>query len=175
MKRKTVKNGLTRPEVATLARLLGKMPPVPDIPPELFVSVMQKNVPVTIDLAIVRAGKLLLTYRRDAYFKGWHFPGSFMSPGETVAEAARRTALGETDLNIRNCRLLGVFNCVRNKRFHFVSFFLLCRANGAPADGTWFSKRPRGLIPEHERLWRNVETWLRSKNPDLPLAIGETK
>ncbi|OHA08325.1 MAG: hypothetical protein A3B37_03640 [Candidatus Sungbacteria bacterium RIFCSPLOWO2_01_FULL_59_16] len=168
MKRKAVKNGLTRLEVTTLVRLLGKMPPLPNIPRELFILIMQKNVPVTIELAIMRAGKLLLTHRRDAYFKGWHFPGRFMGPGETIADAVRRTALREIGLKIQRKTLLGVINCVRDRRFHFISFFFLCSVRGRPKDGAWFSKCPPDLIPEHKRLWKRATEHLR-RNTARPL------
>lgn len=171
--RKPSRTQLIRKELRTLKRLLAKTPAIPHIPEELFIPIMRKNVPVTIDLAIARGKKILLTYRRDAYFTGWHFPGSFMAPGETAAEAVKRTARVEAGLNIRNAKLLGVTNCVHGRRFHFVSFFFLSTAADRPTDGKWFSKQPSDLIPGHKHLWRIATTWLRGKSRGLPPKIKE--
>ena len=173
MKRKARGGSLRPAEIRALARLLKKVPAVPNIPKELFLLIMQKNVPVTIDLAIERGKKILLTRRNDAYFKGWHFPGSFMSPGETIKQAQKRTALLETGLKIQKSHLLGVSNFIRGKRFHFVSFFFLCRVTGAPKDGAWFLKCPRNIIPEHKQLWRKAALYFRNNKIEPLTKIEE--
>lgn len=163
MKRTSGKGRLNKRELQTLARLLKKMPGVPHIPKELFLSVMRKNVPVTIELAIVRGKRIMLAYRHDPYFTGWHFPGSFMIPRETFVEAVRRTAFGELGLKIQASRLIKISNASTNKRFHFVSLFFLCSTSGKPKNGKWFSTCPTNIIPEHKTLWRWTQSYLRDK------------
>lgn len=169
MKRSSKKGRLKKREIQTLARLLGKMPGVPHIPDELFVAVMGKNVPVTIELAIVRGNNIMLAYRRDPYFIGWHFPGSFMVPRETFAEGVRRTAFGELGLKIQTSRLVKITNAPASRRFHFVSLFFLCSTSGKPKNGKWFSACPTDMIPEHKALWRWTQSYLRgAKNRTFP-------
>ncbi len=75
---------LTPTEIHLLLSLLEKMGAVHKSSwGEAFVPFMSKVVPAAVELVIVRNGKVLLTHRRDAYFRGWHFPGTYLGPRET--------------------------------------------------------------------------------------------
>lgn len=144
---------LNRAEIAILKKLLAKLKPVPRIPTELFLLLMSKNVPVTTELGLINNGRALLTYRSDPYYKGWHFPGRFMAPGETLEEACRNTASQEVGLKVKKVKLIATLNFEKNKRFHFISLFFLCHVSGKAKEGGWFAVCPRGIIPEHKKLW----------------------
>lgn len=49
---------------------------------------------VCAEIAVMRTSngvhEMLLTYRDDEYFKGWHIPGSIMLPGETIEDTRDR-------------------------------------------------------------------------------------
>ncbi len=147
------RSSLTFKEIKILERLLKKLPALPNIPQELFISIMGKNVPVTIELIILRGNKILLTPRNDAYYKGWHFPGSFLCPGETFEKACERTALKELNLKIRKSELISTINVLEGKRFHYASLVFLCSARGEPAEGEWFAKCPKNIISQHKKIW----------------------
>jgi len=146
-------NNLSLKEIKTLKKLLKKLSGLPNIPQELFVPVMGKNVPVTIELVIICGNKILLTPRNDAYYKGWHFPGSFLCPGETFKDACKRTALKETNLKIQKSELISVINVPESKRFHYASLIFICSTRGEPSEGEWFTKCPKNIIPQHKKIW----------------------
>ncbi len=154
-------SGLTVKEIKTLEKLLKKLPALPNIPQELFILVMGKNVPVTIELIIVRGNKILLTPRNDAYYKGWHFPGSFLCPGEIFKDACERTALKETNLKIQKSELISVINVPEGKRFHYASLIFLCSTRGEPSEGEWFAKCPKNIIPQHKKIWLISKRYLK--------------
>lgn len=140
-------------EIVILKKLLTKLRPVPQIPAELFILLMSKNVPVTTELALINDKKVLLTYRSDSYYKGWHFPGRYMAPGETFKEACSNTASQEAGLRVKKVKLIATLNLKKNKRFHCISLFFLCHASGKAKEGSWFAACPRNIIPEHKELW----------------------
>ena len=150
----SAKKKLTDREIKVLGKLLKKVRPIPNIPRELFLPIMSKNVPATTELAIIRKGSLLLTYRDDDFYKGWHFPGSFMSPGDTFEKSCRRVAFDETGLRPKKCSLLSAAVYSRDKRFPCASLFFKCSVVGVSKHGRWFRAMPKDIIPSHKPLWK---------------------
>ncbi len=152
---------LTTKEIKIFKKLLEKLPSLPNIPQELFVPIMSKNVPAFVDLAIIRNRKVLLTYRKDRYYIGWHFPGGLIRPGETFERTASRILLREVGLRQGKIEMINAFNTPRDKRFHWLSVFFICRfAVGEPIDGEWFSKCPHDIISAHRKLWSTIKPYL---------------
>lgn len=153
------RNGkLTKQEISALGKLLKKVPAIPSVPEEFFISLMRKNVPAVVDLAIIRNHKILLTYRDDVFYRGWHFPGGLIHPRETFKQTASRILLKEVGLKLAKIEKINTFNNSKDKRFHCLSIFFICRlAVGEPIDGKWFSDCPKDIIPEHKRLWSNIK------------------
>jgi ADP-ribose pyrophosphatase YjhB (NUDIX family) len=61
-----------------------------------------------VNIAIVEAGRVLLTRRED--FEVWCMPGGAVDPGESIAQAAVREALEETGIQVRLTRLVGIYS-----------------------------------------------------------------
>ena len=61
-----------------------------------------------VEIAIIRAGRVLLTKRED--FEVWCLPGGGVDSGESVAQAAVREALEETGLEVELTRLVGIYS-----------------------------------------------------------------
>ena len=61
-----------------------------------------------VNVAIIRAGRILLTKRED--FEVWCLPGGEVDPGESLAQAALREAREETGLEVRLTRLVGTYS-----------------------------------------------------------------
>lgn len=131
---------------------------------KVFISIKKKagGVPMAVELVIVRNGKVLLTYRDDAFFKGWHTPGSYMEPGESWQDTAQRCADKELKVKIRVVQLIGsAVNHPDNPRFHDVSQLLLCEiVEGKPQAGKWFAQCPSDLIEVHRPHWPIIESYL---------------
>ncbi len=155
------KNNLSPKEVRLFKKLLRKTPALPNIPEEVFVPLMRKNVPAVVDLAIIRNHKVLLTHRKDYYYTGWHFPGSLIRPGETFERAASRILSEEVGLRYKKIKMLKVFNCPTDKRFHYLSLFFLCQVTGKPTNGTWFLQCPSDIIPEQKKLWSIIKPYFK--------------
>ena len=77
---------LTAQENFQLVKLLDKLEwPVT---PEVFDALCVNFVTSPIELAVIRRGEkeqeVLMIYREDKFFNGWHIPGSVILPGRTI-------------------------------------------------------------------------------------------
>jgi len=87
---------------------------------------------VATDCIIIdEAGNLVLVRRRNEPFKGrYALPGGFVDAGETVEDACRREVKEETNLEIHDMRLVGVYSQPgRDPRGHVVSVVFRARAD----------------------------------------------
>lgn len=127
-----------------------------------FIPLRSLVVSVSIELVIVQNGKVLLTYRDDACFNGWHTPGSHINPRETFQAAAQRCASRELgEVKVRVVRDIGCVNHSESKRFHGCSVLVLCElVEGKPNRGEWFNECPSDLIPDHLEFWPKIIPYL---------------
>jgi 8-oxo-dGTP diphosphatase len=108
------------------------------------------------------AGNLVLIRRRNEPFKGsYALPGGFVEAGETIEDACRREVKEETNLEIYDVRLLGVYSDPdRDPRGHVVSVAFRARAELARLKagddaaqvevvGNW---RDRSLAFDHRQM-----------------------
>lgn len=83
----------------------------------------ERDTPIfAAETAVLQDGQVLLIRRAD--IGGWAFPGGFIDPGESVAQAAVRETREETGLEVELVRLLGVYSRPRWRRAgtHHVAF-----------------------------------------------------
>jgi 8-oxo-dGTP diphosphatase len=78
-----------------------------------------------------KAGNVVLIRRKNEPFKSHYaLPGGFVEVGETVKEACRREVREETNLELRDLRLIGVYSAPnRDPRGHVVSVAFAARAD----------------------------------------------
>lgn len=151
-------------EIAALSKLLEKIQrPQGDLPQPVF-DALVKVVPfISCELAVLNArGEILLTWRDDAYWTGWHFPGRLIRYGENFSHCIRTTARRE--LNIRIPRATFLFPMDYHKtcpRGHAVSLVFLCPTRQKPKDGKFFARMPNDIISDHRLLWRMVKGAIR--------------
>lgn len=159
-----------------LAALIEKMPvgahqiknPRPG-DPDVFATYMRKAktaAAVELILKHPRNGRVLLTWRKDDYWEGWHFPGTYIAPGETFEQALNRCALRELGMSVKPQGLIGVVNSPRSERFHDVTNLFLCdladpdawshALQGNPAWMNPLEIREMSLIPPHRPFLRAV-------------------
>lgn len=123
-----------------------------------FIPLKELDPPVAIELIIIRDGKVLLTWRTDSFFTGWHTPGSYLKKGETWQDAAQRCADREIKARVDVMCVLTAHNHPDSPRFHDVCILLLCEiGEGEPQTGEWFSEMPPDMIPEHRKYWPTIE------------------
>ena len=98
-----------------------------------------KNPGVTADIIIEKDGEILLVKRKHNPFRGmWALPGGYLDYGnETVEETAIREGKEETNLNILEILLLGVYSTPRrDPRGHTVSLaYIATRYEGEEIAG----------------------------------------
>jgi colanic acid biosynthesis protein WcaH len=139
------------------------------LPLDIFQLVSRLTPLVNVDLLLQRhlsanRSSVLLTWRDDDYYKGWHVPGGIIRFKETWNDRLDAVALTELGTQVSPQRtLLGVFEMMasdRDIRGHFISLLfqyhltaplnanLECKDATAPNHGewSWFDKPPHDLL-----------------------------
>lgn len=153
---------LTSQEKKKLVELLNKITqPHLGLPQEVFDALI-KIVPfIACELAIVNDKKeLLLTWRNDKYWCGWHFPGGLLRFRESFDERIQAVAREELDVHISNYAFLQPFNYLDGPRGHVVNLLFLCQTLDTPKSGRWFKKAPKNIIGHHREFFEKAETSL---------------
>ena len=108
---------------------------------------------------------LLLTWRDDKWYKGWHFPGGLMRVGETFKQRIGIVCLKELNVEVKSIKFLQVINNgYGDKRGYVISLIFLCTTNKKPEIGTFFKGMPIDIIDGHKNLWKIASKNLRQKN-----------
>lgn len=156
--------------LSALSELLDPLPTIWGTTPKgnqgrwgpVFISLMSKVVPASIELVIVRENKVLLTHRTDTFFTGWHTPGSYFDPSDTLQSAADRCAEKELGCEVKVERYLN--SCLQtkmeNKRFADLPNLVLCHPITEPRSGEWFSEMPDTILAHHRKYWPYIEAVL---------------
>lgn len=136
------------------------------------------STPVTSIELIIKNKKqeLLLTYRNDCDFKGWHFPGSLFRRFESFKEACERIAKEELGVKIDNIyKGIGINNLNspkghkrlykgRTYSIHYVG--VVCMADLAqgqtPEDGRFFYEQPKEIIDAHKPIFKMCKSFLKN-------------
>lgn len=120
----------------------------------------QKNIPrVGLGVILVNHdGKVLIGKRKNSHAPYYSIPGGHLEPGETFEDGAIREIKEETDLDIKNPRVVAVTNNLEtyNKEgLHYVSIALLAQD---------FSGELKIMEPEKCDEW----LWVDPKNLPTP-------
>lgn len=128
------------------------------------------KTPLLTTDCVIRDGnsRVLLIRRGNEPFKGAHaLPGGFVEVGETVEAACRREVREETDLELGELRLLGVYSDPgRDPRGHTVSVVYLALLADAPeprpgsdaSSAEWVSDwRHLSMAFDHARIIADAE------------------
>ena len=132
-----------------------------ELPEETFNALNKVLAFPACEMAVAdKQKRLLLTWRKDKFWKGWHFPGSVLRNKEEFAEALQRTAQKELGRGLKSFKFLFPMNYPKGARGHSVTFVFLCRLNGKPKNGKFFKIMPKSIIPEHRQLWKRLKNVL---------------
>lgn len=141
----------------------------------VFQPLMSKVVPFSIEMVVVKDGKVLLTWREFEGNAGWHTPGSYVNPREDWQDTLSRLAKREVGCDVVFERTLHTFNNNHNPRFHDLTVLAQCRLAGDPTKSewspgagepqpgqvAWFAHKPEKMLGVHVKYWRPIEEALR--------------
>jgi hypothetical protein len=130
---------------------------IPRLPLPILSALRSLAPVVVVELCIVDAQRaVLLTWRDDEHWRGWHFPGGFMGPRESLAEACSRVAQRELGAAFALSGVVGVESWPSHPFASPVA--LLCRGtlDRAPSDGRYFADPPDDLIAEQRTYFASL-------------------
>jgi ADP-ribose pyrophosphatase YjhB (NUDIX family) len=150
-------------EIRQLLKILKKIDhPHEGLPPAVFNGFVRVVPFVACELVVVNSKKqILLTWRRDQWWTGWHFPGGLLRYNETFEERIQQTALTELGVDVVRSKFLFPVNYTSGPRGHAVSLVFLCETETKPVHGKFFGKMPRAIINEHKDVWEKVRKKLK--------------
>jgi len=131
---------------------------------------MYKNPIPTVDIIIYKDGGIVLI-RRDNKPFGWAIPGGFIDYGECTEDAAIREAKEETNLDVKDLKLFGVYSDPkRDPRQHTISIVYEGYGEGELKSGSdaryaqiFGTKLPNEIAFDHKKILKdyfNSGSWL---------------
>lgn len=150
---------LSKKDVKDLNRIIGKIKsPEKGLKQEVFDALCPVTTHVACELVIMnRAREVLLTWRKDGLWQGWHFSGGLLRFKESFFNRLKITARQELGVKLLSAKFLFPLNYTNSARGHDVSYVFLCRIKGKPKDGKWFKAMPKNIIFEHKKLWKKLK------------------
>lgn len=126
--------------------------------PGVFHALMGMSVSVPIELgAFDRNGKILMVYRDDFEFKGWHLPGTVLRDNKNVSGAITRLVRSEVGVNVSAPIPLGWLESERDVHptRHAVGLLHVCLLEGEYAGkGQFFDPEnlPKDTLTHHKTI-----------------------
>lgn len=149
---------LNKQELKQLCGLLKKIDnPHEGLPQPVFDALCDVVPFVACELVVHGPKGLLLVWRDDEWWHGWHFPGGLLRFRESFEERIQAVAWKELGVNISKVKFLYPKDCSQGTRNHCVSLVFLCETEMKPKRGKFFKKMPKNIIDAHKEFWRNVE------------------
>lgn len=149
---------LNQKELKQLTALLKKIDkPHEGLPQPIFDALCDVVPFVACELIVKNKKGILLTWREDKWWKGWHFPGGLLRYRENFDERIQKVAWDELGVNITGYKFLFPINYSQGVRGHCVSLVFLCETNVASKSGKFFKKMPKNIISAHKELWVMIQ------------------
>ncbi len=149
---------INKKELKQLVSLLKKIDnPHKGLPQSVFDALCSIVSFAGCELIVINNKKeLLLTWRNDKWWRGWHFPGGLLRYRESFKERIQKVAWDELGISITSHKFLFPINYVQGERGHVISLVFLCKTKEIPKDGKFFKKMPKKIINAHKELWDMV-------------------
>ena len=103
---------LSRKELVILNNLLKKVKPTSKgVPEEVFEGLIHLVPFIALEIVVVnKKGEMLLTWRDDKYWRGWHFPGGLLRYRETFKKRLNETVKRELGTSLKNFRFFSAIS-----------------------------------------------------------------
>jgi len=149
---------LNQKEIRQLVVLLKKIDTPHDGLPQPVFDALSALMPfVACELAVISPKGILLTWRSDKWWRGWHFPGGLLRYRESFEKRIQAVAREELGVNVISYKFMFAKDCSQGARGHVVSLIFRCEIAMTPKHGKYFRKKPKNIIGEHEELWKKVQ------------------
>jgi colanic acid biosynthesis protein WcaH len=134
------------------------------LPDPVFRFVLQVTPMINVDLLVRNEkGEHLLSWREDAYDRGWHVPGGIIRFNEPISARIAAVAQQELKASVSHTEQPQHVHQFFHQRGHFISLLFLCRlaseisdpaawhASGAPRHGQlrWIRGVPTDIYKVH--------------------------
>lgn len=140
---------------AGLAQLRAEGLVAPKVPEPIWRELAGIVPQLAVEIMITGTGRdVLLVFRDDQDWYGWHVPGGWMACGESVEQAADRVARRELGVGVRVRTILGAFAWPEHPYASGLSLLCVGEADGKPAAGEFFTAPPQPLVPHHDMFLR---------------------
>ncbi|MEK7172555.1 MAG: hypothetical protein AAB723_02470 [Patescibacteria group bacterium] len=171
MTRQPEKTQLTEDELALYLRLQAKVG-YRQTGKVVFESFFPILPMVPYELAVVRKidglDHVLLWYREDEHYIGWHMPGSYLRFGESDRQVIERTLSKEVGLTLVSAEFICHFNTPPETGWvpnHQIAQFFLCETSGEPTTEEFFliDALPEKILDFHRIYINHLHAYLLCK------------
>lgn len=130
---------------------------------ELFDAVITVVPQTAIEALVVddiqNPTKILVTYRADRHYLGWHFPGGYIRFGEDFEETVKNVVRRELHVEVKRMKDTGIKNSGVDHRGHTIAYVYLVELEDKPSNGKWFDHVPEDLLVPHKKILEEALGW----------------
>jgi len=130
---------------------------------ELFEAVITIVPQTCIEAVVVdnleRPSKILVVWRDDQHYRGWHFPGGYIRFGQDFDETVRSVITRELGVPVKSFTDTEVKYSHLDSRGHTLGTIFLVELEGNPTQGQWFDHVPEELLEHHKDFLKKVLGW----------------
>ena len=168
---------LTEQEVRMLVGLLEKLEwPTPK---EVFYMIMRRFISIPIELCVLDGNdRVLMFYRKDEEYDGYHMPGTVLRDDETVPQAIKRLIQNElVGSEVTDPKNIGWVEIPRGNGYgnnptrHEISILFIAHLQGADGGSGGvvftFDALPENTLPHHRVLAEKFRLYLENGKPIL--------
>jgi ADP-ribose pyrophosphatase YjhB (NUDIX family) len=144
-------------QLVTLLRQLaeqgGAMPSTPRAIWDALAGVVPR---LAVELVLRERGTILLSWRDDESWHGWHLPGGFVGCGESLADACRRIGARELGIEVELAGVIADFVWPDHPCGSVLSLLCAVRWTAAPTAGEFFTELPTPMVRHHAEFVARV-------------------
>lgn len=151
---------LTASEQDQLVKLLrrlaeqgGAMPTTPRAIWDALAGVVPR---LAVELVLQDRDAILLSWRDDETWHGWHLPGGFVGCDESLADACRRIAARELAIEVDLAGVIADFAWPDHPCGSVLSLLCAVRFTATPSAGKFFVELPSPMVRHHAELVARV-------------------
>ncbi len=144
------------------------------IPDDVFAKIARYAPIPSVDIVILKGGKVILTRRTIAPHKGfWHLPGSIVKRNESMTDTVLGCAKRELGIKVEIIRFVNYYELFTGIR-HYVSHLFIAKHlsgeieldfQGSAVKLVDPSSLPRHTVPSHKLMISDAQKYLRSAAP----------